>query len=255
MKPAISGSIPNLAGFAEHPRFAIVGATGGIGRALVGAAAQCRPDATIYAASRSGRLVPSAHHAVRLDYDDPASIVDAAGTIGHDGPLDLLIIATGLLHEGQDLQPEKDWRHLDAARLQRTFLVNTTGPALVMGAFMPLMARAGTPVMAALSARVGSISDNRLGGWYSYRASKAALNMIIKTVAIEAARKRLAAVCVGLHPGTVDTALSKPFQSGTRPGQVVQPDLSAKHLLAVVDRLEAGDSGRIFAWDGLEITP
>jgi NAD(P)-dependent dehydrogenase (short-subunit alcohol dehydrogenase family) len=109
-------------------------------------------------------------------------------------------------------------------------------------------------VFAALSARLGSISDNRSGGWHAYRASKAALNQLIRTCSIELATRNKNAVCVALHPGTVDTAMSKPFQAGVAPGQLFSGDASARHLLAVIDRLSAADSGGFFAWDGQRIS-
>jgi NAD(P)-dependent dehydrogenase (short-subunit alcohol dehydrogenase family) len=106
-----------------------------------------------------------------------------------------------------------------------------------------------------LSARVGSISDNHLGGWHAYRASKAALNMLLRTFAIELARRNLRAVCVGLHPGTVDTGLSAPFQTNVPEGKLFTPDFAAARLLEVVDRLKPDDSGKVFAWDGQTIPP
>ncbi len=115
--------------------------------------------------------------------------------------------------------------------------------------FLPLLPRQGKSVFAALSARVGSIGDNRLGGWYGYRASKAGLNMIIRTLSIELTRSKPEAICVGLHPGTVDTALSRPFQSSLPPGCLFSPERSAGELLKVVDKLTCEDTGRIFAWD------
>ena len=133
------------------------------------------------------------------------------------------------------------------------FRLNTTGPALVAKHFLPLLARDRKAAFAALSARVGSIEDNGLGGWYAYRASKAALNMAIKTLSIELARRYPLALCVGLHPGTVDTALSKPFQAGVPQERLFSPAQSARHLLSVLDELTAEDSGKLFAWDGRRI--
>ncbi|MBE7219847.1 MAG: SDR family oxidoreductase, partial [Caulobacteraceae bacterium] len=162
--------------------------------------------------------------------------------------------ATGLLHEGAR-GPERALKALDPAWLARSFALNTIGPALAFKHFAPLLPRQGRSVIGALSARVGSISDNRAGGWYGYRASKAALNMIIRCAAIEIARSRPEALCVGLHPGTVDSGLSQPFQSGVAPGKLFTPAHAAERLLAVVDGLDAAASGRCFAWDGAEIPP
>ena len=142
---------------------------------------------------------------------------------------------------------------LTGAAMETAFRRNATGPALVAKHFLPLLARDRKAAFAALSARVGSIEDNRLGGWYAYRASKAALNMLIRTLSIELARSHRHALCVGLHPGTVDTALSKPFQSGVPPEKLFPPAQSARHLLAVLDRLTAEDSGSVYAWDGRRI--
>ena len=137
--------------------------------------------------------------------------------------------------------------------MNAVFAVNTIGPALVAKHFVPLMPRQGRSVFAALSARVGSIEDNRLGGWYSYRASKAALNQILRTLAIEVARTRPEAIVVGLHPGTVTSSLSAPFRSAESKPAPFTPEASAVHLLHVLERLSPRDSGRVFAWDAQPI--
>ena len=137
--------------------------------------------------------------------------------------------------------------------MQRSFAVNAIGPALAAKHFLPLLAEDRKSVFAALSARVGSISDNSLGGWHAYRASKAALNMILRNLAIELARRHDKAICVGLHPGTVDTGLSSPFQGSVPPGRLFSPAEAAGHLLKVVDGLSPADSGGHFAWDGRRI--
>ena len=170
-----------------------------------------------------------------------------------DDPLDLVFVATGILHDGDTLQPEKTWRSLDPAALRRSFDINCIGPTLVAKHLLPLLRRDRKAVFAALSARVGSIADNQLGGWYGYRASKAALNMTIRTLAIELARRNPSAVCVGLHPGTVDSELSRPFQRGVPADRLFSPERAAAQLLAVIDDLTPQSSGRLFAWDGSEI--
>ncbi len=234
-------------------RVAILGSSGGIGGALVDLLATDAPERTVFSASRHPRPEPRANVVpVRVDYADPSSLEELAKTAAAEGPIDLVIVATGLLHDGE-FQPEKDWRQLDGGQLSRSFEVNTIGPALAAQALLPVMRKEGWSVFSALSARVGSISDNQLGGWYGYRASKAALNMMIRCLAIELKRKRRETICVGLHPGTVDTGLSKPFQSATKPGQVVAPEESARNLLSVVGGLDADDSGHVFAWDGSRI--
>ncbi|MEC9152536.1 MAG: SDR family NAD(P)-dependent oxidoreductase, partial [Pseudomonadota bacterium] len=148
---------------------------------------------------------------------------------------------------------EKSWSALSYDSLERVFRINTIGPALVAKHFLPLLAKDRKTVFAALSARVGSIDDNRLGGWYGYRASKAALNMIIKSLSIELARRRPLAICVGLHPGTVDTALSQPYKRGVTKGSVFTPKRAAGNLLQVLETLKPTDRGGLFAWDGSRV--
>jgi len=235
-----------LSSFPIDLNIAVIGAGGGIGAALVGMLADSAQVARVAAFSRDGST--PAHPKVtpgQLDLLDPASIAAAGQTVEH---LDLVIVATGMLRD-----PERDIRQLDAARLALNFAVNATGPALVAQAFLPRLRTDRRTTFAALSARVGSIGDNRLGGWYAYRASKAALNQLIRTLAIENARKNRLGVCVALHPGTVDTPLSKPFQGRVPADKLFTPAVSAAHLLRVIDTLTPADSGGVFAWDGARI--
>ena len=186
-----------------------------------------------------------------LDLEDEASIAAAAGRIA-DGPAPAVIfVATGILHHGE--APERSFRAMTAEHMLRDYRVNTVGPALVAKHFLPLLPRDRRAVFAALSARVGSIGDNRLGGWHSYRASKAALNMIVRNLAIEMARSHPHAIVAGLHPGTVSTGLSEPFQKGVSPEALFTPAVSAGYLLGVLDSLTPSDSGGVFAWDGARI--
>lgn len=242
----------------------IIGASGGLGAALVQALVARGPFDAVLALSRSQPaqcwqggaatvLSDAAGREVRVDLTDETSIAQAAALARHLPPVRQVIVATGLLHAADGLQPEKSMRALDPVRLQRLFAVNAIGPALVARHFLPLMPRQGRVCFAALSARVGSISDNRLGGWYGYRASKAALNQLIRTLAIEWTRTAPASVCVGLHPGTVDTALSQPFQGGVAEDRLFTPARSAGCLIDVLDRLGPSESGRVFAWDGSEV--
>ncbi len=244
-----------LASFGDGLNVAIVGASGGIGRALVDDLAGCPDVARIFGLSRSEpRLSSQTLGWHRLDLEDESSISDAASAVRQSaGRLDIVVMATGFLHDGDRLQPEKTWRALDAAAMERAFRLNSIGPALVAKHFLPLLATGRKSVFAALSARVGSIEDNRLGGWHSYRASKAALNMLVRTLSIELARRNPHAVCVALHPGTVDTALSRPFQARVPAGKLFSAAQSARHLLAVLDALTPSDSGQVFAWDGSRI--
>jgi NAD(P)-dependent dehydrogenase (short-subunit alcohol dehydrogenase family) len=168
--------------------------------------------------------------------------------------LDLVVVASGLLHSDR-IAPEKSYRQLSAAAFEEYFAVNATGPALVAKHFLPLLRKDRPAVFAVLSARVGSIGDNLLGGWYGYRASKAALNMIVKTLAIELARTHPKAACVALHPGTVETDLSHRFRRGVPAEKLFSAEIAARHLLGVITGVSASDSGGIFAWDGAAIAP
>ena len=232
-----------LTSFRPGARAAVIGASGGIGGALAQLLREDPGVSETLLFSRSGRG-PDGAAAARLDVTDEDSVSAAAEGAG---ALDLVIVATGLLH-AEGLSPEKDMRALDRDRLLRSFEVNTVGPALVGKHFLPLLPREGRGVFAAISARVGSIGDNGVGGWYGYRASKAALNMVLKNFAIEVGRKRREAVILGLQPGTVDTALSKPFQGAAR--SVMAPEDSAAHLLGVIDRAGPGWTGGLYDWRG-----
>jgi NAD(P)-dependent dehydrogenase (short-subunit alcohol dehydrogenase family) len=191
---------------------------------------------------------------IPTDILDEASLATAAARIQSLGATwgapRLIIAATGVLHSAT-LTPEKTYRALSAAGLAEAFAVNAIGPALLAKHVLPLTPRGQRSVFAALSARVGSIGDNRLGGWHAYRASKAALNQIVRGLAIEQARARPEGIVVALHPGTVATGLSAPFASGA-PGEVFSPEVAA-HLLRVIDGLTPTDTGGFFAWDGSPI--
>ncbi len=226
-------------------RAIIFGASGGIGAALIDALRARGDYAQVLAGARSGDAD------FHFDLTDEPSI--AAVASAHPGPFDLIVIATGLLHRGDTLGPEKSWRALEAVTMADVFTVNTIGPALIAKHFLPLLHRDRRAVFAALSARVGSISDNRLGGWHSYRASKAALNMLMQNFAIELAQRNPMAVVASLHPGTVDSGLSRPFQRNVVAGKLFSPAQSAQSMLGVIDGLTPADSGRLFAWDGERI--
>ncbi|KQP30915.1 short-chain dehydrogenase [Methylobacterium sp. Leaf104] len=231
----------------------VIGASGGIGRALVDALAAEGGGRTVFAFSRSGSSFSRPIHSGQIDLADETSIAAAAEAVARVGPPDLVMIASGILHQ-TGVSPEKSLRSLDPTAMATVFAVNTIGPALVAKHFFPLMPRTGRSVFAALSARVGSIEDNRLGGWYTYRASKAALNQILRTLAIEARRTHPDAIVAGLHPGTVATALSRPFRPDTDAPGLFTPEVSASHLLRVLADLKPGDSGRVFAWNRQQIS-
>ena len=222
----------------------IVGASGGIGAALAAALAEEGVNVRGFARSFSG---PD-----RLDLEDEASIAAAAQSLA--APPQLIVVATGLLHDG-GLAPEKSMAALDPAWLARQYAINAIGPALVAKYFLPAQPRTGRTIFAVLSAKVGSISDNRLGGWYGYRASKAALNQFVRSLAVEQRRRNDRSIVVALHPGTVATALSQPFQAGVLPDQLFAPDRAAVQLLDVLDGLRPADSGKLFGWEGAEIAP
>lgn len=223
-------------------RAVVIGASGGIGAAV--AAALREEGAEVHALSRSG---PDP-----IDVTDEASVAAAAARVA--GLIDLAFVATGLLHRG-DRGPEKTWRELDPDWMAENFRVNAIGPAIVAKHFLPLLPRDRRAVFAVLSARVGSISDNKLGGWYGYRASKAALNQLVRTLAVEERRRAPQAILVALHPGTVDTGLSRPFQGNVQPGRLFAPDRAAVQLLDLLDGLKPADSGKLFDWEGKEVAP
>ncbi|ROO35190.1 SDR family oxidoreductase [Salinisphaera orenii] len=194
---------------------------------------------------------------VALDVTSETSVADARARIGHTVErLDGMLVLAGLLHdERTGLWPEKRLADIDPAHIATSFAVNATGPLLMIKHFHDLLAHGERAVIASLSARVGSIGDNHIGGWYAYRAAKAAQNQFTRTAAIELRRRSRALICVGLHPGTVDTGLSEPFQRRVPAGRLQSPDTAARHLLAVIDRLTPEDSGHVFDWAGERIEP
>lgn len=222
--------------FGEHYRALVIGASGSIGQAFVQALRSDPHCAEVVELSRSSQPA--------LDLTEPDSIERAAQQLKAQAPFQLIIHAAGILHRDA-LQPEKSLSKLNNQTMQTVFQINALGPARVLQQFVPLLSRDGA--MAFLSAKVGSIGDNRLGGWYSYRASKAALNMLIKTAAIEVARTRPQVRLLSLHPGTVISPLSAPFQGGAhaRPASV-----AAQEMLRVIDQSTAADSGSFFAYNG-----
>ncbi|MBT8450753.1 MAG: SDR family NAD(P)-dependent oxidoreductase [Deltaproteobacteria bacterium] len=202
------------------------------------------------AAQHPGRL-----RAIALDVREETSIAAAAEAVaGETEQLELILNVAGILH-GPGFGPEKKLAQVEPEPLRHAFEVNAFGPLLIAKHFHDFLRHRKRSVFASLSARVGSISDNRLGGWYAYRGSKAAQNMFTKNISIELARVAPHAIVVGLHPGTVDTGLSKPFQRNVPETQLLPPSKSVAALLRVIDSLEPDDSGKIFDFRGKEITP
>lgn len=229
--------------FPQGFRALVLGASGAIGTAMLAHLDADPRCAKATGLGRPGRAADPSTPAI--DFDDEDSVAAAAQALRAQGPFHLIVNATGVLH-GAGFMPEKRLGQLNYAQMEATFRANAFGPALVLAHFAPLLDRE-RGVLAVLSAKVGSIGDNRLGGWYSYRASKAALNMFLKTAAIEVQRSNPNAVLVALHPGTVDSALSAPF-NGARIGRAA-PDAAAD-LLRVIDGLAPADTGSFRAYDG-----
>jgi NAD(P)-dependent dehydrogenase (short-subunit alcohol dehydrogenase family) len=225
---------------------AIIGSSGGIGQAFVNILSHEYPHANVYAFSRKGKYC--------IDYTSEDSIAQAGHTASRTGPLDLVIVTNGVLHT-QDIMPEKSLKDISREKFHHLFDANIIVPALIAKHFLPHLNRETPSIFAALSARVGSISDNELGGWYAYRASKAALNMTIKNASIEIGRRNKNSIIVGLHPGTVDTNLSRPFHKNVSLEHLLTPHDCAKNLLEVLSTLTPTESGKCFAWDGGQILP
>ena len=243
----------NLKSFGDKLRIIVVGSSGGIGAALVQQLIDSPQVSRIHALSRSGRSHPSPKVSnLTFDFTDEDSLIAATQALQEVGPFDIILVSTGLL-QGDGISPEKNMRAMSHEGFAKSFEINAIGPAMTAKYLVPLLRRDKKAVFAALSARVGSISDNRLGGWYAYRASKSALNMLLKTLAIEISRRFKNQIIVGLHPGTVDTPLSKPFQGNVPEGKLFTPEFSAERLLCVIDSLTAAESGNLFDWAGERI--
>ena len=241
----------------------VVGATGGIGLALVrhllaheqvsrlfavARAASRHPELMALASQHPGRLFP-----LDCDIREEVQLAELASAIGSVVEhLHLVINSAGMLHQGAQT-PEKSLAGITLANLQSAFAINAFAPILLAKALLPLLRHGGPAVFASLSARVGSISDNRTGGWYAYRAAKAAQNQLLKTLALELTRLNRRSIVLALHPGTTDTALSKPFQANVADGKLFTPEFSAAALLQVIAQRVPADSGSFHAWDGAPI--
>jgi len=220
----------------------VFGATGAIGGAFVELLKKEGRFEVVELARSGGR--------VNLDVTDESQVEAAARDISHHGPIDLLINCIGLLHDETGIVPEKSLKQLKADSLTAYFRVNAIGPSLLLKHFTPLMPRDRRSVFASLSARVGSLTDNRLGGWYGYRASKAAHNMILKNAAIELERTHPLAVLAALHPGTVESSLSAPY---AKAHATFSPYDAAGRMLSVINDLQPEHSGAFLAYDGSTI--
>jgi NAD(P)-dependent dehydrogenase (short-subunit alcohol dehydrogenase family) len=228
---------------------ALVVGAGGIGRALVPALRQRCPDLRVVLCGRG--LTPD--QGWSLDLEDPDSLVSLRQRLAASKDrLRLVFNASGRLH-GSELQPEKRLQQVRAASLIASYSINAMAPLLLAKAIEPLLQRTQPFHFASLSARVGSIGDNHSGGWYAYRAAKAAQNQLLRCLSIEWARRYPQACVTLLHPGTTDTALSRPFQSFVPPDKLLTPQRAADQLLTVLLRQTAPDSGAFLAWDGQAI--
>jgi NAD(P)-dependent dehydrogenase (short-subunit alcohol dehydrogenase family) len=233
---------------------AIIGSSGAIGRAFLDAYIADKEISNIYSISRTEvELNDERIIHINIDVTDEVSVKAAASKIG-ENRLDKLIVATGILHT-ELFGPEKSIKDIKIENFVKIFSVNAFGPALIGKYFLPLMKKDKKSIAAFLSARVGSISENKLGGWYAYRASKSALNQIIKNFSIESKRTNPTGIIIGLQPGTVKSKLSEPFQKNVKKGKLLLPKDSVKSLIRVIENVMQNDSGKIFDWKGEEIAP
>ncbi|MEM1368891.1 MAG: SDR family NAD(P)-dependent oxidoreductase [Cyanobacteria bacterium P01_H01_bin.15] len=238
----------------------IVGGNGGIGygfvQQLLSSGQFAQVFATYHRIEQAGPLLSLANeysqlHCLPLDLTHESQIQGLVAQIsGVSDHLDRVINTVGILQQGETLKPEKSLKHLSSVNLYRYFLTNSIGPILLLKHLLPLCKKSEKPILATLSAKVGSIGDNHLGGWYGYRASKAALNMLIRTAAIEYQRVCPQAIVVALHPGTTVSDLSKPFQGNVPPEKLFPVERTVCQLLSVIERLQLSDTGQFWNWDG-----
>jgi NAD(P)-dependent dehydrogenase (short-subunit alcohol dehydrogenase family) len=244
----------------ENAQVLIVGASQGIGLEFVNQLLQDDRVAHVYATYRQRDSAtglfslldqhPERLNCFELDLTDESQIAAQIQQMrSHTNKLHLVMNCVGILHEGS-MQPEKSVRQLDATQLMRYFQVNSIGAVLLAKYLLPLFQHGDRSIFATISAKIGSIGDNQLGGWYGYRASKAALNMFMRTAAIEYQRKSPRTIIVTLHPGTTDTRLSRPFQKNVPPEKLFSTHRTVTQLLTVLDGLAESDSGEFFSWDG-----
>tara|TARA_B100001287_G_scaffold118592_1_gene99834 strand:+ start:567 stop:1307 length:741 start_codon:yes stop_codon:yes gene_type:complete len=238
-----------LNSFGNNIRVCVIGSSGGLGNAFVQTLEKEDNIGSIFAMSRkrSANYGHKVEH-INIDLEDEESIIRASEQIDPK-TIDLVIVATGIL-QNSDVTAEKRISQIDSDAILKVFKINAVGPMLVMKHFLKLINPSSRSIFAFLSAKVGSISDNQLGGWPSYRTSKAALNMLIKTASIETKRTHPNCITVTLHPGTVDTNLSKPFQRGVPSDKLFSPEYAVENLLNVIDNLSEENIGQFISWDG-----
>ncbi len=238
----------------------IVGGSGGIGYGFVEKLINSPEISHLYATYRQSekgeklfnlqQQYPDKLSCLKVDVTNENDIINGLSQIQSQTPqLHLVINCVGILHE-DNLQPEKSLKHIDYDNLIRYFQVNTIPSVLLAKYLVPLFKHQDRAIFAVISAKVGSIEDNRLGGWYGYRASKASLNMLLKNIAIEYSRTRKNAIVVALHPGTTDTELSKPFQKNVPPEKLFSIERCTTQLLNIINNLKREDNGKFFSWDG-----
>jgi len=258
--PEVTGSILDRTRDSgkPDPRCVLVaGAAGAIGSAFCEKVAERFPDAQLIRMARVPESLQSLQKRtvdIELDIAEEQNIRTAVARMPEALPIDWAFIATGWLHDGAHT-PEKTYKSLDAEHLLHAYRINAVGPALLLKHLLTRLDPARACTVGIVSARVGSISDNRLGGWHAYRASKAALNMLIKNFAIELSRKNPAHIVAGLQPGTTDSALSAPFQRNVPQGQLQPPEYTAAQLLRVMKKLRPEDTGGLYDFLGLPFAP
>ena len=234
----------------QKSKIAVFGANGAIGHAFI----KYYSNSMVYGMSRKKPDVNiEGIKSIIIEKYDDENLSRIADKFKNDS-LDKIIISIGMLHN-DSLDPEKRIDDLTTDQFNEIMHSNAVIPSLIVKHFHKKMKKEYPSIIAILSARVGSISDNRSGGWYSYRASKAALNMIIKNMSIELGRLNKNLIVIGLHPGTVDSSLTKPFQKSIQSSKLFSPDYSVSKLSSVINSLVVSNSGKCYAWDGMEIFP
>lgn len=247
-----------MLGFTDPIHAVIIGGNGGVGQEFIRQLQDLEQVVSIVATHR--RSLENTHlqttskvQWVQVDVKEEVTIANLAQHLKSENiQPNLIINCIGILHTSE-FGPEKTWRHLNAQTMHDVFAINAFAVALLGKHLIPQMPRQGRSIFASLSARVGSIADNRLGGWYSYRASKTAHNMFVKTLSLESLRKYPELAIVSLHPGTVETSLSEPFTTRYDPKKLFTATRSVNELSNVIAGLSSSDTGGFFAWDGQAI--